>query len=216
MCVPLLFLIYVIFERPTNLHLKKIGPRKLIPAASISWGIVSMCTGFVQNKAQLIAMRLLLGACEAVYFPGICFYLRFWYRRRELGLRIFLLFTAAAVSGSCGGLLAYAIGLMDGVNGLAVVNDSRRDPDHPPRNQRLLHPRRRAGIRALSNGARERIDTDPARPGQDDASRRRRRPAAVEPSPRGVQELEGLDPQHGPDRRDRDAVRVLDIPANDH
>ncbi|KAL2010808.1 hypothetical protein VTN00DRAFT_3526 [Thermoascus crustaceus] len=117
MCVSLLFLTYVIFELPTNIYLKKIGPRNFIPAASISWGIVSMCTGFVQNKAQLIAMRLLLGACEAGYFPGICFYLTFWYRRRELGLRIFLLFTAAAVSGSCGGLLAYAIGHMDGING---------------------------------------------------------------------------------------------------
>jgi MFS family permease len=76
-----------------------------------------MCTSFVQNKTQLIVLRLLLGACEAGYFPGIAFYLTFFYRRRELGRRIFFLFTASAVAGSCGGLLAYAIGHMEGVRG---------------------------------------------------------------------------------------------------
>jgi sugar phosphate permease len=76
-----------------------------------------MCMGFINTKAELIALRLLLGACEAGYFPGITFYLTFFYRRRELGFRIFLLFTASAVAGSCGGLLAYGIGHMDGVRG---------------------------------------------------------------------------------------------------
>jgi MFS family permease len=79
-----------------------------------------MCTGFVNNKTQLIAMRLLLGVFEAGYFPAICFYLTFFYRRRELALRIFYLFAASALSGSCGGLIAYAIGHMDGVRGMSA------------------------------------------------------------------------------------------------
>jgi MFS family permease len=65
----------------------------------------------------LIALRLLLGAFEAGYFPGITFYLTFFYRRKELGFRVFLLFTASALAGSFGGLLGYAIGHKNGVNG---------------------------------------------------------------------------------------------------
>ncbi|OJJ47853.1 hypothetical protein ASPZODRAFT_158726 [Penicilliopsis zonata CBS 506.65] len=115
LCVSVLFATYVVFEMPANIFLKKVGPRNFIPLASVSWGLVSMCTGFVQNKTQLIVVRLLLGACEAGYFPGICLYLGFWYCRRELGVRVFYLFTASAVAGSFGGLLAYAIGHMDGI-----------------------------------------------------------------------------------------------------
>jgi sugar phosphate permease len=103
---------------PTNLFLKKLSPKRFIPSIAVGWGLVSMCTGFVQNKTQLIVLRLLLGCFEAGFFPGVCFYLTFWYRRREYGLRIFFLFAASAVSGSTGGLLAYAIGYMQGVQGM--------------------------------------------------------------------------------------------------
>jgi len=120
LCVSVLFVTYVIFEIPVNILLKKMGPKNLIPIAAVCWGIVSMCTGFVQNKGQLLATRLLLGLCEAGFFPGICFYLTFWYRRDELGLRIFYLFTTSAVSGSFGGLLSYAIGHMDGILGYSA------------------------------------------------------------------------------------------------
>jgi MFS family permease len=62
-------------------------------------------------------MRLLLGLVEAGLFPGLTIYLTFFYTRRELALRIGYLFVAAALAGACGGLLAYAIGHMDGIAG---------------------------------------------------------------------------------------------------
>lgn len=117
LCVSILFVTYVAFELPVNLFLKKMGPKNFIPLAATCWGLVSMCTGWTQNKAQLIALRLLLGLFEAGFFPGVNFYLTFWYRRSELGVRIFYMFTASAVAGFSGGLLAYAIGFMKGVNG---------------------------------------------------------------------------------------------------
>jgi sugar phosphate permease len=41
-----------------------------------------------------------------------------FYTKREYALRIGYLFVSAAIAGSMGGLLAYCIGLMDGVAGL--------------------------------------------------------------------------------------------------
>lgn len=105
---------------PANLLLKMVQPKRFIPTIAVGWGIVSMCTGFVQNKGQLIGLRMLLGLFEAGYFPAICFYLTFFYRRRELAVRIFFLFAASAVSGSTGGLLAYAIGYMEGIQGMSA------------------------------------------------------------------------------------------------
>ena len=41
-----------------------------------------------------------------------------FYGKREIALRVGYLFSAAALAGACGGLLAYGIGFMDGVSGL--------------------------------------------------------------------------------------------------
>lgn len=50
-------------------------------------------------------------------FPGVQFYLSCWYKRSEFGIRSAIFFSAAAVAGSFGGLLAAAIAKMDGVGG---------------------------------------------------------------------------------------------------
>ena len=61
--------------------------------------------------------RFFLGMAEAGLFPGINYYLSCWYKRNEFGIRAAIFFSAAAVSGSFGGLLAAAIGQMDGIGG---------------------------------------------------------------------------------------------------
>lgn len=74
--------------------------------------------GFVTNWSGLMAARFFLGLAEAGLFPGISYYLSCWYKRSEFGVRIAIFFSAAAVSGSFGGLLAAAIVKMDGLGGL--------------------------------------------------------------------------------------------------
>lgn len=83
-----------------------------------SWGIIATLTGLCQNYGGLIACRLLLGAVEGGLFPGLAVYLCNFYTKREYALRIGYLFVSAALAGAFGGLLAYAIGFMDGVDGL--------------------------------------------------------------------------------------------------
>jgi MFS family permease len=73
--------------------------------------------GFVKNWSGLMAARWFLGLAEAGLFPGINYYLSCWYKRSEFGVRAAIFFSAAAVSGSFGGLLAAAIELMDGIGG---------------------------------------------------------------------------------------------------
>lgn len=49
--------------------------------------IVSLCTGFVKNYHQLLAVRILLGFTESPYFPGALFLLSTWYTKKELAYR---------------------------------------------------------------------------------------------------------------------------------
>ncbi|KAI0175530.1 MFS general substrate transporter [Hypoxylon sp. FL1284] len=111
------FISYSVFEPLTNILLKKLRPSIFIPVIMILWGAAMTGTGFVYNYSGLMAARWFLGLAEAGLFPGINYYLSCWYKRSEFGVRAAIFFSAAALSGSFGGLLAAAIELMDGIGG---------------------------------------------------------------------------------------------------
>ncbi|KAH7008825.1 major facilitator superfamily domain-containing protein [Ilyonectria destructans] len=117
--VSILFVTYLLFEVPSNLVLKPFTPSRWIAFIATSWGIVATLTGLVQSFGALVAVRLILGALEAGLFPGLNVYLTFFYTKQELALRVGYLFVSAAIAGSIGGLLAYGIGQMDGVQGMS-------------------------------------------------------------------------------------------------
>lgn len=71
----------------------------------------------MQSFAGLVVCRLILGGLEAGLFPGLTMYLTFFYTRNELALRIGYIFVSAAIAGAFGGLLAFGIGYMDGLDG---------------------------------------------------------------------------------------------------
>ena len=93
---------YSIFEIPSNLLLHRIGARIWIARILITWGIVTMLSGFVRTAHQLYATRLLLGLAEAGYFPGIILYLTYWFRQRQLAQTFALFVTANPVANIIG------------------------------------------------------------------------------------------------------------------
>lgn len=111
------FVSYAIFEPLTNILLKRMRPSIFIPIIMVAWGCCMVGMGFVYNWSGLMAARWFLGLAEAGLFPGINYYLSCWYRREEFGVRAAIFFSAAALSGSFGGLLAAAIEKMDGIGG---------------------------------------------------------------------------------------------------
>ena len=93
---------YFIFEIPSNLLLHRIGARIWIARILITWGIVTMLSGFVRTTHQLYAVRFLLGLAEAGYFPGILLYLTYWFRQRQLAQTVALFLTANPVANIIG------------------------------------------------------------------------------------------------------------------
>ncbi len=100
--VGIFFFGYFLFEIPSNLLLHKIGARIWIARILISWGIVAVMTGFVQNVSQLYVARFLLGLAEAGYFPGIVLYLTYWFRQREQAQAIALFLAGLPVTSILG------------------------------------------------------------------------------------------------------------------
>ncbi|CAM0138532.1 hypothetical protein VKS41_007148 [Umbelopsis sp. WA50703] len=112
------FIGYVLFEVPSNLMLKKVGPSKWIPIVMIAWGIVMVCMAAVTSSAGLLIARFFLGITEAGLFPGVIFFTSLWYPRKEQATRVAFFFGCSTVAGAFGGVLAYGIMQMDGLRGL--------------------------------------------------------------------------------------------------
>ncbi|CUS12088.1 unnamed protein product [Tuber aestivum] len=111
------FVPYILFEIPSNLLMKKLRPHLWLSLCMFLFGLVTCLQGFVQNYSGLLATRFFLGAFEAGMVPG-CFYLiAMWYKREEAQKRCSFFFSATILAGAFGGLLASAIGKMDGMQG---------------------------------------------------------------------------------------------------
>ncbi|KAL2820980.1 major facilitator superfamily domain-containing protein [Aspergillus cavernicola] len=112
------FIPYVLFEVPSNLILKRLSPSTWLSILVTSWGIITMCQGFVHNFGEIVALRFILGVFEAGVFPGCMYILAMYYPRYELQWRFGMFFPSSTLAGAFGGLLAYAIAKMDGLGGL--------------------------------------------------------------------------------------------------
>ena len=117
------FIAYFIFEVPSNLLLERFGARKWIARIMLSWGILSGLMAFIPyiaratglgNENTFYLIRVLLGAAEAGFFPGIIFYLTLWfpamYRARIVGYFMAAIPLSTVIGAPISGLLLYLHG----------------------------------------------------------------------------------------------------------
>jgi len=108
---------YVLWELPSNLLLKKLSPKILLPTYVFLWGLVTTLQGLVTTYSGLLACRFFLGLFEGGLLPGIMLYLSSFYPRHKLQVRVAVLFCTTSLAGAFSGLLAAAILHMDGIRG---------------------------------------------------------------------------------------------------
>jgi MFS family permease len=97
------FIGYFLFEVPSNLILHRVGAKVWLARIMISWALISAASALLAplNHAfglgaatyVFYAIRFLLGAAEAGFFPGVLLYLTYWYppSRRSLALGQFII-----------------------------------------------------------------------------------------------------------------------------
>lgn len=92
------FVGYFLFEVPSNLILSRVGARAWIARIMLVWGVVSCSMMAVEGPKSFYALRFLLGAAEAGFFPGVIYYLSQWFPRGERAHAVSLFMLAAVLS----------------------------------------------------------------------------------------------------------------------
>ncbi len=104
--VGLFFVGFILFEVPSNMLLDRIGARRTLLRIMVAWGTVSTLTMFVRTPWEFYAARIMLGAAEAGFFPGILLYLTYWFPSARRTRMTALFFLGLPLSGIIGAPLS--------------------------------------------------------------------------------------------------------------
>jgi len=104
--VGMFYITYVLFEIPGAVMVERWSARKWIARIMLTWGIVTIVTGFVHTATQFYVARFLLGAAESSFFPGMIVYLTHWFCARDRSRAIACLYAANPAAALIGSPLA--------------------------------------------------------------------------------------------------------------
>jgi ACS family tartrate transporter-like MFS transporter len=114
----LFFLSYFLFEVPSNLAMQRFGAKRWIARIMLSWGLISACTAFVTGPWSFYAVRFLLGAAEAGFFPGVILFLTYWFPAAYRGRIVSLFYVAVPLSSFVGSPISAWLLSLNGKAGL--------------------------------------------------------------------------------------------------
>ncbi|KAI0902172.1 MFS general substrate transporter [Annulohypoxylon nitens] len=104
-------------ELPSGLVSKKLGADRWIPTIMVGWSVTAMSQAFIHNRSSFYAIKALLGLLMGGFIPDIVLWLTYFYKSRELPLRLAWFWTALSTVNIVGSLLAAGILQMRGING---------------------------------------------------------------------------------------------------
>ncbi len=100
------FIGYVLFEIPGALIVERWSARKWMARIMISWGLVTILTGFIHSAQQFYIARFFLGVAEASFFPGMIVYLTHWFRSSDRAKASGFFYAAVPAASVVGSLMA--------------------------------------------------------------------------------------------------------------
>src|SRR5215213_8436425 len=103
------FIGYLILQIPGALLVEWWSARRLLALTLITWGALTVLTGFVRTPLELYGARFLLGAAEAAFFPGVIVYLSHWFIYQDRAKALARFMSAVPIAYILGGPLAGVI-----------------------------------------------------------------------------------------------------------
>jgi MFS transporter, ACS family, tartrate transporter len=97
------FVGYLLFEIPGCLIVERWSARKWFARIMVTWGLITVLMAFIRTPMHFYLVRILLGAAEAGFFPGILVYLTHWFRsedRAKAGAMFMIAIPVANIIGS--------------------------------------------------------------------------------------------------------------------
>ncbi len=111
------FIGYAIFEIPSNLIMHRVGAKRWMFRIMVSWGLISSLMFFANNATTFYLFRFLLGAAEAGFFPGVIYYLTYWFPTRMRARSVGIFYFGIPLSLIIGGPLSGSLLELDGLAG---------------------------------------------------------------------------------------------------
>jgi MFS transporter, ACS family, tartrate transporter len=100
---------YALLEVPSNLVMQRVGARLWLSRIMITWGIAVSLTALAVGPKSLYALRFLLGAAEAGFFPGVVLLISTWFpaqhRARVLAWFLLAIPASSVIAGPLSGVL---------------------------------------------------------------------------------------------------------------
>ena len=110
---------YLLCGIPSTLLLARFGARRWISLILVAWGLCTAATALVSRPHELFGARLLLGAAEAGFTPGVILYFSYWFPSDYRGRTLSTLLLIQPAGSIIGGPLSAALLSWDGLAGLA-------------------------------------------------------------------------------------------------
>ncbi|CAD0083664.1 unnamed protein product, partial [Aureobasidium vineae] len=101
------FIGYVVAEWPQGILLHRFSVSKVLGCNIFLWGIILCCSAACHNTASIIAVRTLLGICEAVIAPALIVITSQWYVKAEAPLRYGIWYCGLGAGQIVGGLISF-------------------------------------------------------------------------------------------------------------
>jgi sugar phosphate permease len=108
----------IAFQLPSTVAVRTFGPRIWFAFITFCFGIITMCTAFVQTWRQIIAMRILLGIAMSGIYPGLTVLISAWYTRKEQQLRFAFMQSGEVIVLATGGIVNFGLNQLNGKSGL--------------------------------------------------------------------------------------------------
>ncbi|KAF2673864.1 MFS general substrate transporter [Microthyrium microscopicum] len=99
---------HLLMQVPNAFLIQKFPASKWLSTCVFGWGIVTICTAFVNDFAGMLTTRVFLAICEATIAPSLMLITAQWYTKSEQAPRFAIWHCAPGVGQILGGLLSFA------------------------------------------------------------------------------------------------------------
>jgi MFS family permease len=104
-------------EFPVQFLTKRYGFKRVLPTLMFLWGTVSWPQAWMHDRTSFYLSRAALGVCEGGFIPGVILFATYFYKSKELAMRLAFFWSSLNIARVISALLAAGILEMRGIEG---------------------------------------------------------------------------------------------------